>query len=111
MQPGLQHDSRRRSSVFSARVAPCPVDSTMNLPQVLALLVDAIARLPTHRPVRVGIDGRPGAGKTTLGDALADRLEALGRVCLRASLDDFHAPGHEQREKAGGFTPAEYLRE
>ena len=83
----------------------------MNLPQVLGLLVDALLRVPLQRPLRVGIDGRSGAGKTTLADALADRLEALGRVCLRASLDDFHAPGHEQREKAGGFTPEEYLRE
>jgi uridine kinase len=83
----------------------------MNSPQVRAFLVDAIQRLPARRPLRVGIDGRPSAGKTTLGDALADRLEAVGRVCLRASLDDFHRPGHEQRERAGGFTPAQYLRE
>jgi uridine kinase len=83
----------------------------MSFPQVAAYLVDAIQALPTHRPLRVGIDGRSGAGKTTLADALADRLEALGRDCLRASLDDFHRPGHQQREKAGGFTPSEYLRE
>lgn len=83
----------------------------MNFPQVAAYLVDAIRAKPSHRPLRVGIDGRSGAGKTTLADALADRLEALGRGCLRASLDDFHRPGHQQREKAGGYTPAEYLRE
>lgn len=82
-----------------------------NSSQVSMFLVDTIQRLPRHRPLRVGVGGRPGAGKTTLADTLADRLEALGRVCLRASLDDFHRPGHEQREKAGGFTPAEYLRE
>jgi len=64
-----------------------------------------------HRPLRVGVDGRSGAGKTTLADALADRIEALGRTCLRASLDDFHRPGHQQRESSGGVTPAEYLRE
>jgi uridine kinase len=83
----------------------------MNSAQVLAFLVDAIAALPVQRPLRVGIDGRSGAGKTTLADALADRLEALGRVCLRASLDDFHPPGHAQRERAGGYTPAQYLQE
>jgi uridine kinase len=83
----------------------------MNSARVSAFLVDAIQRLPRHRPLRIGIDGRSSAGKTTLADALADRLEALGRVCLRASLDDFHRPGHDRREKAGGFTPAEYLRE
>lgn len=83
----------------------------MKSPQVLTFLVDALEELPRHRPRRVGIDGRSGAGKTTFADALADRLEANGRECLRATLDDFHRPGHQQREKAGGFTPAEYLRE
>jgi uridine kinase len=83
----------------------------MKSPQVLTFLVEAIEALPRHRPCRVGIDGRSGAGKTMLADAMADRLEAIGRECLRASLDDFHRPGHQQREKAGGFTPKEYLRE
>src|SRR5688572_7414320 len=83
----------------------------MSSPQVLTFLVDALQELKRHRPCRVGIDGRSGAGKTMLADALADRLEALGRDCQRASLDDFHRPGHQQREKAGGFTPIEYLRE
>lgn len=83
----------------------------MNSSQVLGLLVDAILRLPTHRPLRIGIDGRSGAGKTTLADTLADRFEALHRACLRATLDDFHPPGYAAREKAGGFTPAEYLRD
>jgi uridine kinase len=83
----------------------------MNSRQVLAFLVDAMLHLPAQRPLRIGIDGRSGSGKTTLADTLAERLEALGRVCLRASLDDFHRPGHEQREKTRGFTPAEYLKE
>jgi uridine kinase len=83
----------------------------MKSPQVLTFLVEAIEGLPRHRPCRVGIDGRSGAGKTMLADALADSLEALGRECLRASLDDFHRPGHPQREKAGGLSPKEYLRE
>jgi uridine kinase len=83
----------------------------MNSPQVLTYLVDTIQQLTKNRPLRVGVDGRSNAGKTTFADALADRLEAVGRVCLRATLDDFHPPGHEQRERAGGYTPAEYLRE
>lgn len=82
----------------------------MSSAHVLAFLVDQMGRLPAHRPLRVGIDGRSGAGKTTLADSLADRLEALGRACLRASLDEFHPPGHQQREKSGALTPAEYLR-
>jgi uridine kinase len=82
----------------------------MSSAHVLGILVDHIQAFPTHRPLRIGVDGRSGSGKTTLADALADRLEALGRVCLRASLDDFHPPGHQQREKAGPVTPPEYLR-
>ena len=83
----------------------------MNSALVSEFLVDSILARSTHRPLRVGIDGRPGAGKTTLADALADRLEALGRGCLRASLDDFHRPGHQQRERSRALEPAEYLRE
>jgi uridine kinase len=83
----------------------------MTSEQLLAFLSESIQALPTHRPLRIGLDGRPGAGKTTLADALADRLEALGRVCWRASLDEFHRPGHEQREQAGRLTPPEYLRQ
>lgn len=79
--------------------------------QVLTFLVDQLDGLPKRRPLRIGIDGRSCAGKTTLADALADALEARGRDCLRASLDDFHHPGHEQREKTTGFTPAEYFRD
>jgi uridine kinase len=83
----------------------------MTSEQLLAFLGESIQALPTHRPLRIGLDGRPGAGKTTLADALADRLEALGRVCWRASLDEFHRPGHEQLEKAAHLAPPEYLRQ
>jgi len=68
----------------------------MNSAQVLAFVAGLIERLPARRPLRVGIDGRSGAGKTSFADALAHRLEALGRPCLRASLDGLHPPGHEQ---------------
>ena len=46
-------------------------------------------------------------GKVGIALALADRLDATGRACLRASLDDFHPPGHQQRERAVPVTPAE----
>ena len=82
----------------------------MSSAHVLLLLADQLGGLPAHRPLRVGIDGRSGSGKTTFADALADRLDAIGRACLRASLDDFHPPGHQQRERAVPVTPAEYLR-
>lgn len=51
-----------------------------------------IAGLNPERIVRIGIDGVDGAGKTTLGDALAAALTAMGRSTIRASVDDFHRP-------------------
>jgi uridine kinase len=79
--------------------------------QVLLAIEASILRMPSHRPLRIGVDGRSGAGKTTLADELADRLEARGRPCLRASIDDFHTPGYEQRAATNGFTPEAFLRE
>jgi len=53
--------------------------------------LDAVARriaaLP--RPARVGIDGVTASGKSTIGDALAVRLEL---PVLRVTIDDFHRP-------------------
>jgi uridine kinase len=53
-------------------------------------LADRILRIKTDHPVRVGVDGRSAAGKTTLADALAARLrERSGRPVIRAQLDHF----------------------
>jgi uridine kinase len=60
--------------------------------------------------VRIAIDGRSAAGKTTLADRLAERLTSQGRTCMRASIDDFHPPGYKHRAAAGNFGHAEYLR-
>ena len=46
--------------------------------------------------VRVAIDGRSAAGKTTLGHELAWVLAGNGLVVLRASLDDFKRPWSER---------------
>jgi uridine kinase len=47
------------------------------------------------RRVRVAIDGRTAAGKTTFGHEVAQLLADDGRVVLRASLDDFKRPWAE----------------
>jgi uridine kinase len=83
----------------------------MKRDQVLDALETQLLAMPSRRPQRVAIDGRVGAGKTTLADELADRLEAKGRPCLRTSLDDFHFPGYRQRAASNGFTPEAFLRE
>jgi uridine kinase len=58
---------------------------------MLRALVYRIRALGDRR-VRVAIDGRTAAGKTTLGHELAGLLASAGRVVLRASLDDFKRP-------------------
>jgi len=49
--------------------------------------------------VRVAIDGRTGAGKTSFGHELASALRRLNRPTLRASLDDFKHPWRDVRER------------
>lgn len=56
------------------------------------------------RPVRVGVDGVDGAGKTTFADALGDVLVAGGTRVLRTSVDGFHAPA-AQRYRRGRTSP------
>ena len=57
--------------------------------------------------LRVAIDGRTAAGKTSFGHELAQRLSAAGRPVLRASLDDFKKPWRDRhlydRESGEGY--------
>lgn len=64
-------------------------ERTRVLDRVAAAVPDAVA---PARPVRVGVDGTDGAGKTTFADELAEVLRATGRQVLRASVDGFHQP-------------------
>jgi uridine kinase len=79
--------------------------------EVLSRLVDAITAPDAFEVTRVGIDGRSAAGKTTMAEELAMRLRARRRTCLRASIDDFHPPGHAQRSASGGYTVESYYAE
>jgi uridine kinase len=45
-------------------------------------------------PLRVAIDGRSAAGKTTLANELATILVNQGHDVIRVSVDDFRAPSH-----------------
>lgn len=63
--------------------------------QVLASLADAVlARSADHKthPVRVGIDGPDGSGKTILRSELAAVLRERGADVVEATVDDFHYP-------------------
>ena len=58
---------------------------------VLEAVVDRILNADTRR-LRVAVDGRTAAGKTTFADEIASQIAGAGRVALRASLDDFKRP-------------------
>lgn len=64
-----------------------------------------VLALDRPHPIRVAVEGRSAAGKTTFADALALALGPSGRQVLRAGIDDFHPPGHAARSAAGGYTP------
>jgi uridine kinase len=75
-------------------------------------VVDWITTLEPGHPTRVGLDGRSAAGKTTLADALADMLRSTrNRPVVRASIDDFHRPGHKFRSIREEWTPQTYYDE
>jgi uridine kinase len=59
---------------------------------VLEDLAARIADVSLKHPLRIAIDGRTAAGKTTLSDALAQLVRKRGRPVIRASIDGFHRP-------------------
>jgi uridine kinase len=83
----------------------------MALGEVVGTLAQVVTSLRRSHPVRVGIDGRSAGGKTTLADALAQVIGLSGREVLRASIDDFHRPGHIFRSERGEWTPRSYYDE
>ena len=65
-----------------------------------AVIGEAAARIATLGPgrLRVGVDGRTAAGKTSFGHELAAALHVLGRPTMRASMDDFKHPWRHARQ-------------
>lgn len=78
---------------------------------VINRVAELIAAVELGRPVRVGIDGRSAAGKSSFGDELAEAVRRSGRQVERASIDDFHRPGHKWRSIRGEWTPQTYCDE
>ena len=73
---------------------PTPPEPSAKRAAVLDRVTERILAFGPRR-VRVAIDGRTAAGKTSLGHELARRVADAGRVVLRASLDDFKRPWNE----------------
>jgi uridine kinase len=81
-------DARRRSAVIDE-------------------LARRIAAEVRPHPLRVALDGRSAAGKTTLADELAGPIKRLGRPVIRASVDGFLRPAAERRRR-GSLSPEGY---
>jgi uridine kinase len=78
---------------------------------VLEELGDALAAV--HAPdrlTRIGIDGVDGAGKTRLGEELAQELTSRGRPAVRVSLDQFER-GKAERYASGDLSPEGFYRD
>ena len=82
----------------------------MNRAALIELLADRIAAVVRPHPVRVGIDGVDGVGKTTLADELVDPLRRRGRPVIRGSIDGFHNP-RSVRYQLGRSSPEGYFRD
>lgn len=83
-----------------------PIGSRVSVDDLVARLVARVAQQPGPR-VLVAVDGPDAAGKTTMADALAQRLP--GQV-VRASIDGFHHP-REHRLRRGSLSPEGYYRD
>jgi len=81
----------------------------MNRSQLIEILAIRILQVECAHPVRVGIDGVDGVGKTSLADELADELLTSGRQIIRASVDGFHNP-RSLRYRLGRNSPEGYFR-
>lgn len=62
----------------------------MNRKEAISLLANMIACIELDHPVRVGIDGVDGSGKTMLADELVEPLQNRERNVIRVSIDGFH---------------------
>lgn len=77
---------------------PLPTTTSPERRALVRELAAGVAALSPGR-LRVAVDGRTAAGKTTFGHELAAALRELGRPTLRASLDDFKHPWADATER------------
>jgi len=79
--------------------------------ELLSFLVRAIIRRKLEtKPLKVAIDGRCAAGKSTLADELGVLIGAQGFQILRPSVDGFHHL-QERRYRQGEYSPQGYYED
>jgi len=71
--------------------------------EVLVREIDTASKSRSH-PLRVAVDGRPAAGKTTLADEVGAALRSRGRQVVRASIEGFLLP-RSMRYRRGEDSP------
>ncbi len=76
----------------------------VNRAEMIHTVAAIISQERRAHPLRVGIDGVDGAGKTILADELA---RAIKRPVIRASIDGFHHP-RTVRYQRGSLSPEGY---
>jgi uridine kinase len=74
---------------------PLPSSVSRDRDALLRRIADHVTGLSAGR-LRVAVDGRTAAGKTTFGHELALRITQKGRPALRACLDDFKRPWRDR---------------
>ena len=62
----------------------------MERAELLRKLAEALAEQDVGHPLRVGVDGVCGSGKTTFAGALVEQLAATGRQVIRLESEGFH---------------------
>lgn len=62
----------------------------MERAELLRDLAEKLAEQDVGHPLRVGVDGVCGSGKTTFADGLVEQLAATGRQVIRLESDGFH---------------------
>ena len=87
-------DRGRVATSVSTWQQPMPPESAAARRRILSEVAAAVNSLGSRR-VRVAVDGRTAAGKTSFAHELARTLAATGREVFRASLDDFKRPWAE----------------
>jgi uridine kinase len=105
LHPAHQVSSKEIAWQIAVRLWSYAVDA-------LRPIVDWISSLELGHPTRVGLDGPSAAGKTTPADALAEMVQSItNRPVIRASIDDFHRPGHKFRSMREEWTTQSYYDE
>ncbi|MBI5393529.1 hypothetical protein HZA96_06695 [Candidatus Woesearchaeota archaeon] len=82
-------------------------ESLISKKELLDNLAQYILDIKLNHPIKVGIDGIAGSGKTCFANELADVIQDSGREVIIATIDDFHNP-KEIRHKKGRYSAEGY---